>query len=446
MLTIKFYEVYCDYFQDPQEPESWVGIRDATKPGNKCCQLNPYSNVAFEGSEDSLYLNVYTPILPVEKIEKLPVFFFIHGGRLIFGHGHYYRPDYILKHDVVLVTINYRLNVLGFLCLNIPEVPGNAGLKDCVMALRWVKKNIGYFNGDTDNITITGESAGAAIVMSFMTSNMADGLYNKIISQSGVSMSDLYMTDRIDCIEKARMVALNLGKDLSDSKSLYKFLVAAPIEDLIIAFSAVEMSKPPAAIAAVFVPVVEKKFDGVENFFVEYPRVDIPMNRFTKVPLLIGMHSHEGALFLQRDSDGNIIFEEDFYYFVPTHLGIDRGDKRVAIIEKKLREFYFSNREVSEKTKSQYIDMISDRYFCFDIMHNIEVISKFSPNVYAYRFQYTGNMNTRIMKSLGLKGGCHGDMVQYQFYRKGKHNKATEDDLQIVEMLSEAWYNFAKNG
>ncbi|CAB3257417.1 unnamed protein product [Arctia plantaginis] len=433
-------------FRDPQEPENWTGIRDATKPGNKCCQINPYGNTAFEGSEDSLYLNIYTPSLPVEKIEKLPVFFFVHGGRLIFGHGHYYRPDYILKHDVVFVTINYRLNVLGFLCLNIPEVPGNAGLKDSVAALRWVKKNIGFFNGNADNITIMGESAGAAVVMSLMTSKMADGLYHKIISQSGVSMSDLYMTDRVDCVEKAKMVASNLGKDLTDPNSLYEFLVDVPIEDLLIAFSAVEMSKPPSVIAAVFTPVVEKKFHGVENFFIEHPRVDIPLNRFNKVPLLIGMHSHEGALFLQRDSEGKIIFEEDFYFFVPTQLCIERDNKQVAIIEKKLREFYFNNRDVNEITISAYIDMVSDRYFSFDIMHNIEVISKFSPNVYAFRFQYNGNMNTRIMKNLGLEGGSHGDMIQYLFYRKCKHERATEKDLQIVEMLSEAWYNFAKNG
>ncbi|CAB3233616.1 unnamed protein product [Arctia plantaginis] len=317
-------------FRDPQEPENWTGIRDATKPGNKCCQLNPYGNTAFEGSEDSLYLNVYTPSLPVEKIEKLPVFFFVHGGRLIF--------------------------------------------------------------------------------------------------------------------EKAKMVASNLGKDLTDPNRLYEFLVDVPIEDLLIAFSVVEMSKPPSVIAAVFTPVVEKKFHGVENFFIEHPRVDIPLNRFNKVPLLIGMHSHEGALFLQRDSEGKIIFEEDFYFFVPTQLCIERDNKQVAIIEKKLREFYFNNRDVNEKTISAYIDMVSDRYFSFDIMHNIEVISKFSPNVYAFRFQYNGNMNTRIMKNLGLEGGSHGDMIQYLFYRKCKHERATEKDLQIVEMLSEAWYNFAKNG
>ncbi|XP_075988875.1 esterase FE4-like [Anticarsia gemmatalis] len=431
-------------FKAPLPPESWSGVRDATKPGNKCYQLNPYSKTSIEGSEDCLYLNVYTPSLPHEKIQKLPVFFFVHGGRLIFGYGNYYKPDYLLKHDVILVTINYRLHILGFLCLNTPEVPGNAGLKDSIMALKWVNKNIGFFNGDANNVTVSGESAGAGIASSFLTSKMADGLFHKVISQSGNAIADLYMVEE-DPIEKARTVALNLGKDLTDVESLLDVLANAPMEDLIMAFTMAELGRPPSIVNAYFLPVVEKRFDNIEPFFTEYPRIDITLNRYKKVPILTGLNSHESALFLQRDDQGNIIYENDFFYFIPRYLHIKNGDGKVKDFERKFREFYLKNKVINDEVKKEYVDMISDRNFNYDIILLAELMAK-SVDVFFYKFQYSGNLNTRVMKSLGLRGASHGDMMQYQFYRKNKHEKCTEKDIKLIEMLSEAWCNFAKNG
>ncbi|XP_026735073.1 esterase FE4-like [Trichoplusia ni] len=432
-------------FKAPEPPENWTGIRDATKPGNKCCQLNPYSNTAMEGSEDCLYLNVYTPSLPHEKIEKLPVLFFVHGGRFIFGYGHYYKPDYYLKHDVILVTINYRLSILGFLCLNIPEVPGNAALKDTVMALKWVRDNISNFNGDFNNVTVFGESAGAGAVSSYMTSKMAAGLYHKVIAQSGNSIADVYMVDD-DPIEKAKTVVSYLGKHLTDERELYNYLLEVPIEDLMVAFSLAELNRHPTAIQAYFLPVVEKEFDGVERFFEECPRIDIPMNRLDKVPVLTGMNSHEGALFLQKDNDGNIIFENDFYYYIPNYLKIKRDDKRVGEIVKKLRNYYFNGKEVGQSKKLEYVNMLSDKYFQYSLQLLPEILCRSVKEVYFYKFQFSGNLNTRVMKKLGLEGATHGDVIQYQFYRKAKHDKCDENDLKIVEMFSEAWCTFARYG
>lgn len=432
-------------FQDPQEPENWTGIWDATKPGNRCAQLNPYSNTQMEGSEDCLYLNVYTPSLPGEKNEKLPVMFFVHGGKFIIGYGDYYKPDYYLKHDVIIVTVNYRLHILGFLCLNIPEVPGNAALKDTVMALKWVRNNIDKFNGDLNNVTVFGESAGAAAVSSYMTSKMAEGLFHKVIAQSGNCIADIFMLET-DPIEKARVIASSLGKKLTDARSLYEFLVNVPIQDLIIAFCIQEMSQPPSMITPYFLPVVEKKFDGVDRFFDEYPRIDIPKNRFKKVPVLTGMNSHEGAAFLQKDDEGHVKFEKDFFYFIPNYLHVKRGDKRAVKIENKIRKYYFNDRAVDENTKLEYTKMISDAWFQYQLMLLPELLSKLSTDVFFYKFQYSGTMNIKVMKSLGLQGATHGDMIQYQFYRKKKHDKCNKKDLEIVEMMSEAWCTFARNG
>lgn len=119
----------------------------------------------------------------------MPVFVWIHGGGFVFGSGstELYGPDYLVEKDVVVVTINYRLNIFGFLSLRDPKVgvPGNAGLKDQAMALKWVKKNIDCFGGDANNITIGGESAGGASINYHLISPLSKGLFNRAIIMSG---------------------------------------------------------------------------------------------------------------------------------------------------------------------------------------------------------------------------------------------------------------------
>lgn len=126
--------------------DSWTGIRSTMREGASC----PHRNMILEtyrGTEDCLFLNVYTPQLPRDyaKKAKLPVLFWIHGGAFQFGNGNafLYGPDYIMESgDVVLVTINYRLGALGFLNTGTHHAPGNVGLKDQILALKWVRDNI----------------------------------------------------------------------------------------------------------------------------------------------------------------------------------------------------------------------------------------------------------------------------------------------------------------
>ncbi|GLG92613.1 Esterase SG1 [Gryllus bimaculatus] len=165
-------------FKPPVPLESWTGIRDATKPGNQSLQYDPTSK-KIVGDEDCLFLNVFTPRLPTgRKEERLrAVLVWIHGGAFLLGSGDLYGPEPLMEHDVVLVTINYRLGPLGFLGLGTAEAPGNAGLKDQTMALRWVKNNIHVFGGDPDNITIFGESAGGTSVHYQVLSPLSKGKY-----------------------------------------------------------------------------------------------------------------------------------------------------------------------------------------------------------------------------------------------------------------------------
>ena len=173
----------------PETP--WKGTRSVTREGSSC----PHRNMIlenFKGNEDCLFLNVYTPKLPENGINpKLPVMFWIHGGGFQFGNGNafLYGPDYLIPEGVIMVTINYRLGALGFLNTRSKEAPGNAGLKDQVLALKWVRDNIESFGGDPNQVTISGQSAGSASVHYLLLSPSAAGLFHRAIAQSGVTLN-----------------------------------------------------------------------------------------------------------------------------------------------------------------------------------------------------------------------------------------------------------------
>ncbi|KAK9875484.1 hypothetical protein WA026_007875 [Henosepilachna vigintioctopunctata] len=170
-------------FKAPERVQPWEGVREATKDGDQC--FSRFFNQIHEkaGSEDCLTLNVFTPKLPVQaedgtECHLLPVMVFIHGGSFTYGSNSKIKqnPEYLIRDDVVIVVINYRIGLLGFLSLDDPslDVPGNAGFKDMVMALKWVNENIKVFNGDPNNVTIFGQSAGAASVHLLMLSSAAE--------------------------------------------------------------------------------------------------------------------------------------------------------------------------------------------------------------------------------------------------------------------------------
>ena len=179
----------------PVAKKPWSGIRDAKSFGASCTQpvlsggWNRYD--ADHGQEDCLYLNVNTPTWPVAK--PLPVMFWLHGGANNggSGSGSLYNDGTLSGHGVLLVTINYRLGVFGFLAHPAlsSEGPhrasGNYGLMDQILALEWVRDNIARFGGDPNNITVFGQSAGANDIGILMTSPLARGLFQKAIAQSG---------------------------------------------------------------------------------------------------------------------------------------------------------------------------------------------------------------------------------------------------------------------
>lgn len=190
-------------FRAPQECKPWEGVYHADHFGKTCWQereeKNSFYDIEFysdtdyltDFDEDCLYLNIWTPASAPE--EKLPVAFWIHGGAFNHGFGHEMEFDgeEYAKRGVILVTINYRVGVFGYLAHewlseeNPQGISGNYGMLDQIAALRWVKENIGAFGGNGDNITIFGQSAGAISVQGLISSELTGNRITKAIMQSG---------------------------------------------------------------------------------------------------------------------------------------------------------------------------------------------------------------------------------------------------------------------
>ncbi|KAK4880303.1 hypothetical protein RN001_008449 [Aquatica leii] len=226
-------------FKDPKSPIPWGNnILDATKDAPKCIQKNFFTslNPKIEGKEDCLYLNVYTPKLSKKCNKKLPVMVYIFFGAFFAGSGRsdYAGPEYLLDEDVVLVSINYRLGVLGFLSLGNDDAAGNWGMKDQVFALKWIQANIAAFGGDKTRVTLFGSSSGAGSSHLHMFSRFSKGLFHRAISQSGTVLSFWARPLNNAQVRNAKMQASFVGcNPNATSKDIVECLRSIPVDVLL---------------------------------------------------------------------------------------------------------------------------------------------------------------------------------------------------------------------
>ncbi|MFE2049540.1 carboxylesterase/lipase family protein [Streptomyces sp. NPDC059459] len=216
-------------FEPPQPHERWDGVRDATVPGPNAPQserklgsvnMSPYFGTGWSRGEDYLTLNVWTPTAPGGD---LPVMVFVHGGGFVAGstRSALYDGSAFARDGVVLVTLNYRLGIAGF--LDIPGTPANRGLLDVVAALGWVRENITAFGGDPHNVTLFGQSAGATIVGGVLATPEAAGLLRRAIIQSGSGLG-AFTTEQAARVTQAAAEALGVEPraeafaDISDDR------------------------------------------------------------------------------------------------------------------------------------------------------------------------------------------------------------------------------------
>lgn len=210
-------------WKPPVTAKGWEGVRDATAFGPACYQPLPrtasiYADSPAAMSEDCLSLNVWAP----ENAKNAPVMVWIHGGSLTGGSGAetMYDGTALARRGIVVVSINYRLGILGYMAHpalsaeSADHVSGNYGLLDQIEALRWVKRNIASFGGDPETVAIAGESAGALSVMYLMAAPSARGLFAKAIIESGYMLSAPALNEKRHGTESAESVGVWLAGKL----------------------------------------------------------------------------------------------------------------------------------------------------------------------------------------------------------------------------------------
>ena len=404
----------------PQAPSAWKGVRDATKFGARCEQWHIWNDYLFLDSgpsEDCLYLNVYTPA-SVKQTAKLPVMLWIHGGGFAAGAGSEprYTNSALVSKGVVLVTINYRLGVFGFLASEDLTKEGqghsgNYGLMDMAAALRWVQANIANFGGDPVNVTIFGESAGSFSVNALMAAPEARGLFQKAIGESGAFFGNVISLSPVaERAQRDQAWVGSLGvKNLTE-------LRAMPADKLIDA-----ASKKPVTW---FAPVV----DG--RFLTEPIPETYAAGRQAHVPAIIGWNRDERAGTLSKDMTA-----EKWKAFAVEHYG-NRAQEFLAA-------FPGGSDEEAVRSADAYT---TAGFIAFGAWSWAEAQASTGKSpVYRYRFDRPATPSEMHPEG---RYAFHSDELEYVFGTLDVRQGATwrPEDRKLSEEMMGYWTNFARTG
>ena len=294
--------------QFPEPVQDWDDIRDATEDGPACLQIRTSTDEVF-GEEDCLWLSVFTPSLPTPDEnngagDKLkPVLVWIHGGRYSAGTAResLYSPAYLMDlEDIVVVSIQYRIGALGFLSTEDAIAPGNYGLHDQVLALKWIQANVAQFGGDPGQVTIVGHSAGGAAAHGHLLSRQSQGLFHRMVAMSGTSnmaWNSRYTIHKKVAEQQARLVGCPSSSTSLDLirclRSVDARNLTASQSDLHSLFLRTDGKLP----LTTFMPRTD--VESSRPFFHRVPREALRAGDFNKdIPLMTGLTSQEGAWYV----------------------------------------------------------------------------------------------------------------------------------------------------
>lgn len=396
----------------PQPIKKWNGVLQANKFAPGPMQGgNPPSGK----SEDCLYLNVWTPAKSAK--EKIPVLVWIYGGGFAAGATSEatYNGKNLAKKGVVLVSISYRVGLLGFMAHpelsgeNPKNVSGNYGLLDMMAGLQWVKENIAAFGGDPNKVTIFGESAGGIAVSMLCASPLAKGLFNGAISQSGGSFGPTRLTTYPGENLKPLKVAEKEGVDYMKNAGV------TSIEKL----RSIEADKLPAG----------RGWPIVDGWVIPDDQYKLyEAGKYNDIPVLIGYNSDEGASFTRTKDP------KEFISSVETRYG--------KFAEDLLKAYPVGENSVPKTAR----DLSRDAAFGWQTWSWARLQAKTGKSkVFFYYFDQHPD-HPKDSQYYGF-GSYHGQEVAYVFENLDTSNpQISKSDLEISNLMCTYWTNFAKYG
>ena len=436
-------------FKPPQRLPPWMGELPANKFGSPCLQYNQESSdpdKKVEGAEDCLYLNIYVPADVKESSKPLPVIFWIHGGAFQYGSGISMGPKYLMDRDVIFVTFNYRLGILGFLSTEDEEVPGNMGLKDQSMALRWVSENIEWFGGDPNRVTLIGLSAGGASVHYHYLSPMSAGLFQGGISISGTAFDCWTQTE--NSAQKAKQVGALMGCPTNNVRDMIRCLKYRPGNVMVEALGKfLRFYNNPFT---PFGPVPEKY--GDEPFIDRTPAEIVNSGDVQDVPWVTGVVSEDGlypvAEFIAKPEALKTL-DDNWDLLAPHFLDYNYTSPKKEHVEvaRLIKKHYFGTKKIEESTKS-LIKLSSDRFFVTDSVKAARMQAKVNKQpVWYYYFSYRGahSFSEAMSGTSTNYGVSHADDAYYVVDTSFLDPTTTPNDLKMQQVLIDFWVSFVTN-
>ncbi|GMS91542.1 hypothetical protein PENTCL1PPCAC_13717, partial [Pristionchus entomophagus] len=427
-------------FKKPEVPEKWEGVKDTKTFGPRSI-VGPYFNWIVDRvlmgtpSEDCLYLNVFTPCWKAPE-GGFPVMVFVHGGAFELGDAIAYGDidlcENIVTRDVIFVTIQYRVGYLGFMTTGDAACPGNNGLWDQTLALRWVNENIEAFGGNKNNITLLGQSAGGASVDMLHLSPHSTNLFHKVIPMAGSAYCRWASNKNMpqQCKNKAARLGIS---EYAGSEELLEKLRALPADKFGVHF--MNREKEPE-VDFETVPIL----DG--DFFPE--SFDELRKKATPKPMMTGVTKEEGLMFIpdKKPTEGDL--KE-----VITLAIHDARDKQKLANE--IKSAYFKDGIPDDKDvfMRSIANIASDYWFNAAAIEMCrKTVAVQDEPVYFYLFEH---FNPKVMgfmlKQMPIHDATHAIELIYLF-KKGIFSSPTltEEDKHVMNLFTTAFTNFAKFG
>jgi len=416
-----------------------------------CPQVNILEGFMV-GQEECLLLNIYIPDIVFQDAQApLPVMAWIHGGALLRGSGRFEEegPQYFMDKEVIIVTINYRLGVLGFLSMGTELVPGNSGLRDQHLALSWVNENIASFGGNPEAVTIFGESAGSLSVHMHILSPMSKGLFQRAIMQSqtaiGTSHGPVTITH---ALEYADMLTKALGCE--EEVDVLVCLQAQDMGDIVNLNTLMDGNK-----YGVWMPVPDHNFTS-SPFLPGNPEQLMKSGEFnTDVEVVVGTNADEGILYFVYqllDPAQWANYRDKFDVDGPRSLfniaNASEVTEEDVVKAHTFVEYYVGSLDsMDEEHKQDMCDMFTDAGFLYGTYKTINYMLEQGMTVYQYILTYEGEFSFSERFGVDPEGVCHADDLLYIWDSNiVDGDMLTGNDVLVREIMTTAWANFATYG